>query len=261
MTTLLGTAVASLLTGTVRLLEGTLPMPDRLGSPLPARPRAAASRDPVVLVSGYANNAEGWGEWKRSLEADGFQVFVVDFPTDGLGDMEEAARFLAAFVADVKRRTGRSRVDLVGFSEGGILARMYAAQLGGATSVDRIVTLASPHHGVRLPGPLEAVLRGVRLLREAVPASTWQLLAGSDLLTRLHGDDEQLRRSGPVRYASIFSRTWDLFVTPTSARLEHATNIPVARDTGSLMPGGLDHFSMYHFSNAAYEAARDLLLQ
>jgi pimeloyl-ACP methyl ester carboxylesterase len=214
-----------------------------------------------VLVGGFDNEMSGWDEWRRSLIADGFQVFVFDPPTTGLGDMDESAAAVAAFIQDVKRRTGRSKVDVIGFSEGGLLARTAVARLGCLGSVDRLISLASPAGGVAANGVYD-VLKGFRMLLEATPKAAIQLLSGSDVLRRVEAEDRELRTSTTrdpraPRFASLFSRTLDMVVTPWSGFVPGMLNIPVwSNGRGE----GPTHFGMFHLSNRAYEAARVLLL-
>lgn len=261
MGTTLGRLVEAVLVHGLLALEAAYPMPARLGVPLPLGEARRAKADPVVLVGGFANSPSGWAEWKRSLEADGFDVHVFDPPTLGLGDMEQAARDVAAFIEEVRRRTGRGRVDVIGFSEGGVLARLAARYHGSAAGIDRLVSLATPHAGVSARRLYDA-LRGSRLLLDATPEAALQLLAGSDLLRRIELDDRGLRLARAVdrapRYASVFSISDDLFVTPWSSWLEGAVNVPVRRDSRWL--GGPNHFEMLHSSDRAFEAARLLLL-
>lgn len=234
-------------------------MPARVGSPLALGHARARNADPVILVGGYANSVSGWNEWKRSLEADGFQVFIFDPPSVGLGDMEESAAAVAAFIEEVRRRTGRM-VDVVGFSEGGVLARMAVARLGALGSVDKLVSLATPHAGIPLNGLYDA-LKGIEFLRRAIPPASVQLLDGSELLLRIAREDEHLRRGRDPRaprYASVYSRTLDPIITPWSSTLEGAVNVPVAADQSWRI--GPNHFEMFHTSDRAYEATRSLLL-
>lgn len=241
------------------MFEHLFPMPARVGAPLPIGHARARNADPVILIGGYANSPSGWDEWKRSLEADGFEVFVFDPPTVGLGDMEDSARAVAAFILEVRRKTGR-KVDVVGFSEGGVLARMAVARLGALGSVDRLVSLATPHGGIALGGLYDAI-RGIGFLERAMPRASEQLLEGSELLLAIARDDAHLRhgrdRRAP-RYASVFSRTLDPIITPWSSALGGAVNVPVAADQG--WRTGPNHFEMFHTSDKAYEATRSLLL-
>jgi pimeloyl-ACP methyl ester carboxylesterase len=257
----LGTVVNSVLTRGLVAIEQAFPMPARLGAQLAPGTGARPGADPVVLVGGFDNEMSGWDEWRRSLIADGFQVFVFDPPTVGLGDMDESAAAVAAFIQDVKRRTGRAKVDVIGFSEGGLLARTAVARLGCLGSVDRLISLASPAGGVPANGIYD-VLKGFRFLLDATPKAAIQLLTGSDVLRRVEAEDRDLRMPASrdpraPRFASLFSRTLDMVVTPWSGSVPGMLNIPVWGDRGGLGP---THFGMYHLSDRAYEAARTLLL-
>ncbi len=258
MSTLLGRVVSSVLVHGLIAFERIWPMPQRLGVPLDDAARRVR-KDPVILVGGYANNSSpGWDEWKRSLEADGFEVFVLEPLSHGLGDMYASARHLADFIASVKQQTGSEKVDVVGFSGGGILTRMAIAYFGQSVNVDQAISLASPHRGVQAGALLDAVA-AIPLLGSAIPEATFQLIRGSALLQHLDRSDLDLRLNGPVRYASIHSRVFDLFVTPKSAQLEGAADIAVGHDRPG-RHGGPNHFGMYHLSDAAYDAARRLML-
>lgn len=255
----MGSLVRGVLVHGMELFEHAFPMPARLGMPLAPGRGARRDADPVVLVSGFANTPTGWDEWRRSLVADGFDVHVFDMPSRGLGDMRVSARQLAAFVEEVRRRTGRRRVDLVGFSEGGLLARMVVSMHGGAAVVDRLVSLATPHAGVRIAARLYHRRTFLSGIVDGIVAALGQLFEGSELLGAIERADAPLRdaRDG-VRYASIYANGADPLVLPTSAHLAGALNIPVASDR----PGGRTptHFDMYHLSDRAYEAGRALLL-
>lgn len=256
-----GSIINGILTRGLLAFERSWPMPERLGASLPPQQRARPGADPVILVSGFANTPAGWEEWVRSLRADGFKVFVVDLKHDGLGDMNTAADEVAAFVADVKRKTGARKVDLVGFSEGGLLDRMFIAQRGGASSVDRAISLATPHHGFAFGS---AVQRAAKLLRihSALPASLWQMIEGCELLTSLDQAEQATGVRAPdstVRWASVYSQVIDGAIAPWSSALEGAVNIPVTSNSGGAASGP-NHFAMFHLSDRAYEAIRALLL-
>jgi triacylglycerol lipase len=47
----------------------------------------------------------------------------------------------------LRRHVRGGRIDLVCHSLGGLVARVYLQQLGGARRVDRCITLATPHQG------------------------------------------------------------------------------------------------------------------
>src|SRR3989442_7032 len=50
-------------------------------------------------------------------------------------------------IGNVMRQSGAPRVHLVGHSLGGLVARWYVQESGGAKSVDHCITLGTPHRG------------------------------------------------------------------------------------------------------------------
>ena len=57
------------------------------------------------------------------------------------------ANVLNGKVNDTLNRTGKSKVDLVAHSMGGLVIRYYMKHLGGASKVDDVVYIATPHNG------------------------------------------------------------------------------------------------------------------
>ena len=139
-------------------------------------------------------------------------------PATGTGRSRRGGRRARpSAVDDAMARTGAESVDVVGYSAGGLVARLWVAD-GGADVARRVVTLGSPHHGTSL-----ADLAG-DLAPGQCPLGCLQLGTDSDLLSRLNAGDET--PEGPT-WVSIWT-TQDRDVTPPdSARLEGALNLPV----------------------------------
>ena len=168
----------------------------------------------VLLVPGYGGSVAAFGDLTPRLESTGRQVIVVRLPGNGTGDLRASARALQRDVT-LALAAGAPSVDVIGYSAGGVVARYWAKNLGGARVARRIVTLGSPHHGTVLAtagtafGPVCTL--GCR-----------QLAPGSALLRQLNAGDET--PDGP-RWLSVWS-TQDEVVTPAeTARLDGATNV------------------------------------
>lgn len=172
---------------------------------------------PVLVIPGYGGNTAALGPIVTELRDSGRDVTVFE-PTDGgTGDLEVQARRLAALAKRTMDRTGTESVDLIGYSAGGVVSRLYVQHDGGASVVRRVVTLASPHHGADVAGAAQQVAGGC-------PKACEQLVPGSDLLRRLDAGDET--PTGP-RWVTVRT-TADQIVTPIdSAMLAGALNIAV----------------------------------
>jgi triacylglycerol esterase/lipase EstA (alpha/beta hydrolase family) len=193
---------------------------------LTATPTAAVEQDhpgPVLLVPGYGGATGGLEQLAARLRAAGRDAAVVPLPGDGTGDLGASADALATAVRAALARTGAASVDVVGYSAGGVVARLWARD-GGAARARRIVTLGSPHHGT----DLAALAGGV--LPDECPAGCQELAPGSALLQRLNAGDET--PSGPT-WVSLWTTADRTVQPPDSARLAGALDIAVQ----SVCPG------------------------
>src|SRR3954447_25217207 len=151
------------------------------------------------------------------LTAAGREVAVVDPPGDGTGDLNATADVLAQTARAAIARTGAQSVDVVGYSAGGVIARLWIAD-GGASVVRRVVTLGSPHHGTTL-----ADLAGT-VAPDQCPEGCQQLATDSTLLAGLNARDET--PGGPT-WVSLWTTQDETVTPPDSARLDGALNLPV----------------------------------
>lgn len=140
----------------------------------PVRPPADAPRlpahekPPVLLLHGFIDNRSIFVLLRRALARHGgrrveslnYSPLTCDIPT--------AAALLGRHVEEICERTGRSRIDVVGHSLGGLIARYYVQRLGGDARIRTLVTLGTPHGGTRV-APLADAHPIVRQMR---PGST-----------------------------------------------------------------------------------------
>lgn len=97
----------------------------------------------LVLIHGYASNRSIFLPLYLYLRTIGIKS-ILTFNYRSSQSIEQSAIELKAFLQN-KVRGGR--IDLIGHSLGGIVARIYLQQLGGARRVDRCIALGTPHAG------------------------------------------------------------------------------------------------------------------
>jgi pimeloyl-ACP methyl ester carboxylesterase len=186
----------------------------------PCTPSAAHPR-PVVLVNGtFANMTDDWSFLGPTLANAGYCVYST--PLGGnphnviqtIGPVVDSVAQLASFVDTVRATTRSSTVDLVGHSQGGMIAEYYTKFLG-AGKVSTVVGLSPTTHGTTLSGlaTLASFFPGaLELVGAACPACADQT-RGSAVITRLN--------TGPVAqpgvHYTIIETVNEFVVTPAGA--------------------------------------------
>jgi triacylglycerol esterase/lipase EstA (alpha/beta hydrolase family) len=189
--------------------QGALMARRERGNVAPIGDRAA------VFVHGYMAGGPVFDPMRAHVERRaGVETFDLSYgPHESFDSIADR---IASLVTLVQR--GRP-VTLVGHSLGGLLARWYTQELGGAVDhggpVDRIITIASPHGGTpaaRLaPGSLGAALR-----------------PGSHVVERLR--QGRAKVPGVQHVALVAGR--DRMIPPESARQIDDAEIHVIDDLG-----------------------------
>lgn len=184
---------------------------------------------PVVLVHGLGSNmGENWGTLSPLLKNEGYCVFALNYGETnlsigrifGLAEVENSAADVSAFVDKVLAATGKSKVDIVGHSQGGQMPNYYIKFLGGAAKVHTLVALAPDNHGTDVNG----LLKLANYLSIAIPplsdviygALNWQSPGLAD--QKFDSDYMKKLNSVPdtvpgVNYTVIASK-YDWLVTP-----------------------------------------------
>ena len=172
-----------------------------------ARPELAA-RHPVLLVHGILDSAISMHPIRVWLEARGWQVATLHLvPNNGSVPLEQLALQVRDYVETAFPH--QEKIDLVGFSMGGLVSRYYTQRLGGASRVARFISISAPNHGT-----LIAYLSNGAGCREMRP--------GSPFLRDLNRDLTPLRQ---LQYTSIWTPL-DLMILPSgSSRMPVGTNI------------------------------------
>jgi triacylglycerol lipase len=168
---------------------------------------------PVLLVPGYDGTPAVFDRLAGLLGAAGRPVVRIALPDRGTGDIGASARVLARAVD----RSGAARVDLVGYSAGGIVVRAYLDLPGRAAAARHVVLLGSPNHGAEIAGLAASLEPGL------CPRACAQLAPASSFLARLNADPTP---PGPD-YTSIWTARDQTVTPPASAVLAGARNVRV----------------------------------
>ncbi len=222
---------------------------------------------PVVLSEGtFGNMYNSFGALSPYLAGQGYCVYAFNYgqtiaPSmfDAMGNIAGSAAQLGSFVRRVLARTGAQKVDIVGWSQGGMMPRYYIDDLGGAPFVHELVALAPSNHGTTLDGIQQLVdsfgAAGVftSLLSPWCEACVQQL-QGSSFLDALNagGGTEP-----DVHYVVIETR-YDEVVTPYTNAFLSGPNVQDVLLQDQCPQDHSDHLSIPYDSNALQDVANAL---
>jgi triacylglycerol lipase len=181
-------------------------------------PVAQDKPGPVVLLPGYGGKVASLDPLVAALRASGRQAVVFTPTAHESGDLRVQAKRLRALVTRTLNSSHAASVDVVGYSAGGVIARLWVRDYGGASLARRVLTISSPHHGTSQASVAAETFGG------ACTAACVQLTEDSDLLRHLNAGDET--PTGPS-WITVRSSS-DTVVTPiSSAVLGGALNLLV----------------------------------
>ena len=196
----------------------------RRAQPVLARPDDG--HRPLICVHGLAGHPQNFLPLRGVLKVYGrTRVYALDY--DDRAPLEEAAAALARLVERVLEVNGLAadaRVDLLAHSMGGIVARLALLEAAFAGRVQKLVTVATPHHGTL----------AARFLAKRPAAD---LRPGSELLARLGAQAPWPGPPALPRLIAFYSRSDILMLPALTAMLEGADNreIPGVSHSGYLI--------------------------
>ncbi|MCW2956306.1 MAG: Lipase [Thermoleophilia bacterium] len=212
----------------------------------------------VLIVGGFAGGIDFYRLLRRSYEASGVRRVAVMPPIDNaFADIRESAERLASMV-----RLLGGEVDVVGHSEGGLVARWFVKELGGGDNVRHVVTLGTPNRG--LPVRIEdypalersATARRVHQVADFIANRTVLPIASVALRQMLRGSEfmESLGThvpEGRTEYLAIRSK-WDGVIPYSAADLPPGPNVANVSLTAGPRLG--NHAAVASTSAEAFEA-------
>ena len=220
---------------------------------------SAAHPYPVILSEGtFASMYNSFGAIAPDLADNGYCVYAFNYgqtiPFSSIyatGNIAASAGQLSAEVNSVLAQTGASKVDIVGWSQGGMMPRYYIDDLGGAAKVNMLVAFAPSNYGTTLDGITTLVadygLEGVStaLLSPLCDACVQQE-QGSSFLASLN----QTPTVPGVQYV-VIETSHDEVVTPyTNAFLPAGPNVQNITLQSQCPQDASDHLSIPYDSNA-----------
>jgi triacylglycerol lipase len=189
------------------------------------------TKTPVLMIHGFGAGADiTWRTTIERLVRDCWPPEYLVNPEfeDLLGCSPENARNIAAWVHELKARTGAAKVDILAFSMGALDARYYIKHLCGYRHVRYVVSLAGANHGSAL-GCLPFVSHscGAEVMCRGMGAEGWR---DNPFLVDLNDCDETPGED--ILYTSIWSAGDEIVRPPESSILAGARNIQMQHPYG-----------------------------
>ncbi len=111
-------------------------------------PACSSEQRPVVLLHGtFSTVQSNFAAMTPALQAAGRCVFGIDYGSGGVRPVKESAAAVTAFVDEVLAATGADQVDVIAYSQGGLVLRTALRQDGLADKVAVAVLIAPSFHG------------------------------------------------------------------------------------------------------------------
>lgn len=102
--------------------------------------------NPILLVHGWTDNSQVFDTMSKYLSNLGFQVHTVDLiPSDGSSDLADLALQVKQYISE--HLAVETKINLLGFSMGGIVTRYYLQRLDGIAKVNKYISVSAPNNG------------------------------------------------------------------------------------------------------------------
>lgn len=213
---------------------------DLLDDPLYGAPdndfncKSDVHKNPVIMLHGLSANREvDLNTLSHHLVEDGYCVFSETYGAHtlapwigGVKGMRDSAQEVADFIRQVHEKTGADKVDLVGHSEGGVMA-LYVpmTQPGISDIVERNIALGPAVHGAEYFGFTDLFYIGGEVTRNLAALALKTLgckacddmATGGDVYQDFQNADSIVQEGNK---ATIIMSTSDTLVSPEVSRVE-----------------------------------------
>jgi uncharacterized alpha/beta hydrolase family protein len=109
---------------------------------------------PALLIHGWNEGSGGsiplhWDEWTKRLNQENIPFCIISFvqSSDACGSAKDHAQELAQIVQNIISETGQNQVNIVGYSKGGLDARVYLANDLANDNVANLIMIGTPNAG------------------------------------------------------------------------------------------------------------------
>lgn len=120
---------------------------------------SSENKKPIVMVERWFNSNPMHKHWKRYLEKQGFDVYLINFPIYK-GTFEKSAEKLSEHIESLNLK----KIILVGISSGGLTSLLYLEHYKGWEKVEKFITIATPFRGTPMAFFISFVKSGSELL-------------------------------------------------------------------------------------------------
>jgi len=152
------------------------------------------------LIHGWNEGSGGslpihWDKWKEKLNQDEIPFCIVSFEqsNDACGSASDHAKELSHIVQNLTNSTKQDRINLIGYSKGGLDARVYLASDLANNNVANLIMVGTPNAGSWLPYAINECDPGIKDLKPGAPATS-RISLDSYIITKPYQAKTQIIR-------------------------------------------------------------------
>jgi triacylglycerol lipase len=162
-----------------------------------------SDRNSVLLIHGIEDTSSVFNKMSAYLTREGWKVHSLDLcPNDGSDSLVRLANQVKDYIDTTYEP--HHKIDLIGFSMGGIVTRYYLQRLGGINKVQRYINISAPNNGT-----LTAYFRS--------SPGVLQMRPDSKLLQNLNRDAADLLTQ--INFSILWTPFDLMIVPPTSSKM------------------------------------------